>query len=153
RIYIDFDPVRGVAYCRECCTAVHGDASAVGILVGEIARITGRANLRGVRIVAALVQVLLLDIRQQMEEEGAACSPGPIAREKTTGRRELIVRVMTGVGRYHHLMEVVAALDPGGRLADFLHRRQQQADEDGDDGYHHQQLNERERTSTLRPSK
>ena len=33
----------------------------------------------------------------------------------------------------------------GGGLADLLHGRQQQADQDGDDGDHHQQLDQRER--------
>ena len=37
-----------------------------------------------------------------------------------------------------------AVLDPGGRVADALDRREQQADEDRDDRDHHQQLNERE---------
>src|SRR5262249_43827392 len=42
------------------------------------------------------------------------------------------------------LFEVVLALGAGGGLAHLLHRGQQQADEDGDDGDHHQQLNQRE---------
>src|SRR5262249_27165223 len=41
-------------------------------------------------------------------------------------------------------LQVVLALDACGGLADLLHGRQQQADEDGDDGDHHQQLNQRE---------
>src|SRR5205823_7399357 len=49
-----------------------------------------------------------------------------------------------------NLLEVVRALGPVRRLADFLHRRQEQADEDGDDGDHHQQLDQRER-SVRRP--
>ena len=42
------------------------------------------------------------------------------------------------------LLEVVLALDPGGRFADLLYRGQQQADQDGDDGDDHQQLDQRE---------
>src|SRR5262249_60991536 len=42
------------------------------------------------------------------------------------------------------LLEVVGALRAPGGLADFLHRGQEQADEDGDDGDHNQQLDERE---------
>jgi hypothetical protein len=37
-------------------------------------------------------------------------------------------------------MKIVAALGAGGCFADFLYGRQQQADKDGDDGNHHQQL-------------
>src|SRR5262249_29988960 len=48
------------------------------------------------------------------------------------------------VGGEADLLEVVLALQAGGGLADLLHRRQEQADEDGDDGYHHQQLDQRE---------
>jgi hypothetical protein len=42
------------------------------------------------------------------------------------------------------LLEVVAALHARGSLADFLHGGQEQADEDGDDGDHHQQLDQRD---------
>jgi hypothetical protein len=44
------------------------------------------------------------------------------------------------------LLQVVAALHSLGRLAHSLHRRQQQADEDPDDGNHHQQLDQSERS-------
>jgi hypothetical protein len=57
------------------------------------------------------------------------------------------VDVVAGVGGQRDLLEVVHALGPAGRLADFLHRGQQQADEDGDDGDHHQQLDQREGAS------
>jgi hypothetical protein len=43
------------------------------------------------------------------------------------------------------LLEVVGALRPRGGLADLLDGGQQEADEDGDDGDHHQQLDQRER--------
>jgi hypothetical protein len=48
------------------------------------------------------------------------------------------------------LLEVVAALHPRRRLAHFLHGGQEQADEDGDDGDHHQQLDQREGKTWLR---
>jgi hypothetical protein len=47
------------------------------------------------------------------------------------------------------LLEVVLALDPGGGLAHLLHGGEQEPDQDGNDGDHHQQFDERERT--LRP--
>jgi hypothetical protein len=49
------------------------------------------------------------------------------------------------VGGQADLFQVVLAAHPGGRLADLLDGGQEQADQDGDDGDHHQQLDERER--------
>jgi len=43
-----------------------------------------------------------------------------------------------------HLFEVVRAAHAGGSLADLLHGGEQEADEDGDDGDHHQQLDQGE---------
>src|SRR5262249_18327601 len=45
-----------------------------------------------------------------------------------------------------HLVEVVHARGAGGGLADLLDGGQEQPDEDGDDGDHHQQLHQREPT-------
>ena len=42
------------------------------------------------------------------------------------------------------LLEIVGALRAAGGLAHVLHGRQEQADQDGDDGDHHQQFDERE---------
>ena len=53
-----------------------------------------------------------------------------------------VVVVVTGEA---DLLEVVTALDAGGSRADLLDGEEQQADEDGDDGDHHQQLDQRER--------
>src|SRR5262249_14666483 len=53
--------------------------------------------------------------------------------------------VVTAQGK---LLHVVLALRALGRLADLLHRGQQQADENGDDGNHHQQLDQRKRRSS-----
>jgi hypothetical protein len=49
------------------------------------------------------------------------------------------------------LLEVVAALDACRRLADLLDGGQEQADQDGDDRYHHQQLDQREPRSPPAP--
>jgi hypothetical protein len=46
------------------------------------------------------------------------------------------------------LMQVVAALGAGRGLADFLHSWDEQADQDGDDRNHDQQLDQRERGTT-----
>ena len=54
---------------------------------------------------------------------------------------------VVAVGRQTDLLEVVRAADPGGGLADLLDRGQQQSDQDGSDGDHDQQLDERKRPS------
>src|SRR5207302_145118 len=46
-----------------------------------------------------------------------------------------------------NLAEIRLALRSPGRCADFLYGRQEQTDQHGDDGDHHQELDERERTS------
>jgi len=48
------------------------------------------------------------------------------------------------VERQAHLLEVVRRLHACGGLADLLHGGDEQADEDGDDGDHYQQLDQRE---------
>jgi hypothetical protein len=47
-----------------------------------------------------------------------------------------------------NLLEIVAALNPSGGLSDLLDGWQEQADEDANDGNHHQQLDQREATRT-----
>jgi hypothetical protein len=58
----------------------------------------------------------------------------------------VVVEVVRGQGA---LLEVVGALNTVGRRAHLLHGRQQQADEHGDDGDHHQQLDQREAAPRL----
>jgi len=54
------------------------------------------------------------------------------------------MRVVILVERNAHLLEVVLTLGSSRRLSSGLHRRQQKPNQNADDGYHHQQLNERE---------
>jgi len=49
--------------------------------------------------------------------------------------------------RQAELLDVVDALRPAGGLAGRLHRREEQGDQDGDDGDHHQKLDQRESAS------
>src|SRR5262249_38155833 len=75
--------------------------------------------------------------------------PRPLARHTEprpapTSRWDGLVDIGTAVNGQPHLLEVVLAGGPIGRLADLLHRRNQQRDQDGDDGDHHEQLDERE---------
>src|SRR5690348_16887347 len=58
--------------------------------------------------------------------------------------REYAVGVVVIVDGQSELFEIVAALHAGGGLADLLHRGQQETDEDGNDGDHHQELDQRE---------
>src|SRR5262249_22259873 len=65
------------------------------------------------------------------------------------GRKLPLIGVATVDGGETDLLEVVLALDACRSLADFLHGRQQQPNQDGNDGDHHQQLDQRESTPTL----
>src|SRR5262249_46663347 len=56
---------------------------------------------------------------------------------------EPLVGVVEVVRRQGDLLQVVAALHPVGGLADLLHRRQQEPDQDGDNRDDDQQLNQR----------
>src|SRR5437588_647930 len=55
---------------------------------------------------------------------------------------ELSLDVVVMVGRDSQLFEVVGASHAVGGLAHLLHRREQEADEDRDDGDHHQELDQ-----------
>src|SRR5262245_51001658 len=59
-------------------------------------------------------------------------------------RRQKAIGVLEVVDREPDLLEIVLALRAGGRLANFLNGRQQEADQDGDDGDYDQQLDQRE---------
>ena len=52
-----------------------------------------------------------------------------------------VVVIMHGEAK---LLQVVGALHAVGGFPDLLHRRQQQTDQNGNDGDHDEQLNERE---------
>ena len=66
----------------------------------------------------------------------------------TPPERERAVGVVVVVQGQADLLEVVDALGAAGGLAGRLHGRQQQADQDGDDRDHHQQLDQREAPSS-----
>ena len=62
-------------------------------------------------------------------------------REQTGGRgADVVVQAATGMA----IPEGIGLVRPGGRFPRVLHRRQQQADQDPDDGYDHQQLDQSE---------
>src|SRR5262249_9058103 len=77
-------------------------------------------------------------------DEGLAVDVGRGRVPRPAARRERAVGVVVVVKRQADLLEVVLALGAGGGFADFLDGGQEQADEHGDDGYDHQQLDQRE---------
>ena len=81
---------------------------------------------------------LLLEVRK---DESRPPVPRLAGRVR---RREHADPGLVGHAGEPDLLEVVLALRPGGRLADLLDGGQQQADQDGDDRDHHQQLDQRE---------
>src|SRR6185437_14641684 len=58
--------------------------------------------------------------------------------------REHLLLIVEVVQPKPELLQVVLALRPRRRLADFLHGRQEQADQNGDDRDYHQQFDQRE---------
>src|SRR5205823_2535287 len=103
-----------------------------------------------------LEQVVLLHVREDVEVEAPlviepAALPAPGATVSTPGRvhvaprRQRAVGVVVVVAGEGELLEVVGALHACGGLADLLDGGQEQADQDGDDRYYHQQLDQRER--------
>src|SRR5262249_13844872 len=73
----------------------------------------------------------------------------PVARSG----RHLPVCVVVVVKRQADLLQVVAALGPGGRFADLLDGGEEQSDQDRDDRDHHQQLDERETSTSGRQAR
>src|SRR5262249_32890401 len=70
--------------------------------------------------------------------------PGGKGLAADPGGGEGAVAVVVVVDGQADLLEVVGALQACGGLADLLHRGEQQADEDRDDGDDHQQLGQGE---------
>jgi hypothetical protein len=92
----------------------------------------------------------LLDVGEQSNEERDAAE---LRRRRETrlleAGREAPVDAVVVVCGQAQLLQIVGALQAGGGLADLLDGGQEQADEDGDDGDHHQQLDQRESDTML----
>ena len=89
---------------------------------------------RGPQAEAALGQGTLGDPLSQSPPTSPALAAG----------RQLLVGLLVLVQADADLLEVVLAVRRGRGLADLLDGGQQQADQHGDDGDHHQQLDQRE---------
>src|SRR5439155_21247642 len=95
-----------------------------------------------------LIDARLLDIWQEAGEGRIRVRCGRGDRVDAVGRKA-VVRVFEVVQGQANLLKVVLALSAGGRLADLLHRRQQQPDEHGDDGDHNEQFDQGEPAAAL----
>jgi hypothetical protein len=91
----------------------------------------------------ALIDLALIDVWQDQLGPGVGV-PEVIA----PAIGETLVGVMEAVAGKGHLLEIVGALRARRRLAHLLHGRHQEGDQNGDDGDHHQQFDQCERTST-----
>ena len=104
------------------------------------------------RALGTLPQIVPLHVGQHVVEEttprGVRVRPAPrLVRDRKTadaGRHFPVVGPRLVVDRQGHLLEVVGALGAGGGLAHLLHGGDQQADQDGDDRNHDQQLDQGE---------
>ena len=99
---------------------------------------------------AAKVLVARSETQVDAELIRDGCTGGKLIER--TNRQVRVRRGVVVVGQ-RDLLQVVAALHAGGRLANLLHGRQQQADQDRDDGDDHQQLDQRKRRSLFHPTK
>src|SRR5262249_19134168 len=98
------------------------------------------------------VQVVLLHVRQQVGQQRQPLPrPGELGVRVRVGGRQRRVRGrqdavggLVVVDRQADLFEVVLAAHAGGGLADLLDGGQEQADEDGGNRNHRQQLDQRE---------
>ena len=104
-----------------------------------IGRLSGGVPVAGVIVVSH--QIILLDVRQDERGPAAAHRGGRAGAAAAGEVAEGAVVVVEGEA---DLLEVVGALQARGRIADLLDGGQQQADQDGDDGDHHQQFDQRE---------
>jgi hypothetical protein len=89
-------------------------------------------------------QVVLLHEGEQPHQRRCRDPGRGALRIVGVGRRQGLVRVVSSLRGQPDLLEVVHALGACGRLAHFLDRGQEEADEDGNDGDHHQKLDQRE---------
>src|SRR5262249_20384830 len=94
---------------------------------------------RAQREIDLLVEVLLLDVRQEIGVDREA-------REVATGREPVVAGVVV-LQSQTGLFEVVLAPGPVGGLTALFHGRQDHAHQDSDDGDDHQKLDQRERGS------
>ena len=105
----------------------------------------------GPRLLEEAVDVVLFNVGQDVEEQRVQSGPVGRAGADVRQRRQLalvgVVVVVDGEGKLPH---IVHTLRPRRRsVADLLHRRQEQANEDRDDGNDHQQFDQGKAISSL----
>src|SRR5262249_55210397 len=92
------------------------------------------------------VQILLFHERQ----EDSPPPPTGVEAGGLVGRREGAAEVATAVQGQAELLEVVGTFQAGCPPPGLLHRRQQEADQDGNDGDDDEQLDQREADPTCK---
>src|SRR5262249_9087795 len=88
-----------------------------------------------------VVNVLLFDVWQDVKQQRRIIRITISAGH----RRQTSPGVVAVVQGQSHLLEVVLTFRPVGGFPHLLYGRQEQADQDGDNGNHHQQFDKRER--------
>src|SRR5262249_17407591 len=98
-----------------------------------------------------VVERLLLDVRKEERRPAVSEAKAAVAVRAlvNVGRWEGALGVMVAVHGQPELLQVVGALNAGCRRAHLLDGGYEQADEHGDDGDHHQQLDQREAVPRL----
>jgi hypothetical protein len=119
-------------------TAGEGQDPREDALVDRVGKGAGGAD--------GVVKALLFHVGQHHEQPaGAVIAGGEVRRVGRVAVGELFALTLEIDAGQGELLEVVLALAARRGLADLLHRRHQQADQNGNDGDHHEQLDERER--------
>ena len=120
-----------------------------GVDLGEDDRLVGLGVVAAAEVVA-IVEGPLLQRREHHRErplDGDPAESGRAGVDHVAGR-DAVVGVVVVVRGQGDLLEIVRALHPPRRLAGRLHGGQQQCDQDADDGDDHEQLDEREGSTT-----
>src|SRR5439155_21408011 len=128
---------RGVGIVAGTGKHRHADARDAQVFVLFVG---GYARLDAAIVFVGEPHVVLLDIRKNRHLPRAVAAIVGIVGGLRRQPSEVVVIAVHGEAE---LLEVVAAFHAVGRLADFLNRRQKQADQDRDDRNDHQKLNKR----------
>src|SRR5262249_968867 len=114
----------------------------VGADKGFADHLIRRVVVVGKVVVVQLVEVVLLDVRQNGDEPAGVVNVTRRGSPRLVAHGETAVLVVVIHHGQANLLEIVLALRPAGGLAHLLHGRHEQTDQHGNDGNHHQQLDQ-----------